>query len=94
MDYFITLEKEVMSETAASIEAAIIKYEIKNGIDDDNDPIEILHKIVHNLKDSLIRKEYTMDELKLIQAKFEFVRDYIQEVKKANEWRWFFIKRI
>ncbi len=28
MDYFITLEKEVMSEVAASIEATIINYMI------------------------------------------------------------------
>lgn len=84
MDYFVTLEKEVMSEVAASIEATIINYEIKHNIDNDNNSIEILHKMVHTLKDSLIGKEYTMDELKLIQAKFEFARDYMNEVKKAN----------
>lgn len=84
MDYFVTLEKEVMSEVAASIEATIIKYEIKHHINDDNDPIEILHKMIHSLKDGLIGNDYTLDELKLIQAKFEFARDYMNEVKKNN----------
>lgn len=87
MDYFVTLEKEVMSEVAASIEATIINYMVAHGIKGENTthPIVILLHNVHRLKDSLIGNDYTMDELKLIQAKFEFARDYINEVDSANE---------
>lgn len=87
MDYFITLEKEVMSEVAASIEATIINYMVKHNINGEttSDPIVVLLHNVHRIKDSLIGKEYNMDELKLIQAKFEFARDYINEVINANE---------
>ena len=83
-DYFVTLEKEIMNEYAASLEANIIKYEIKMGIEGNSDPIEILHHMVHELKDSLIGNDYTIDELKLIQAKFEFVRFYISDVLRAR----------
>lgn len=87
MDYFVTLEKEVMSEVAASIEATIINYMVKKGIkgEEENNPIVILLDKVQILKDSLIGNNYTLDELKLIQAKFDFARDYINEVKSVNE---------
>ena len=51
MDYFITLEKEVMSEVAASIEATIINYMVAHGIKGENTthPIVILLHNVHRL---------------------------------------------
>ncbi|WP_294755084.1 helix-turn-helix domain-containing protein [uncultured Ruminococcus sp.] len=86
MDYFITLEKEVMSEVAAEIYGTITRYMIaKNIQDDDKHPLNILAHMVFQIKENLIGKEYTMDELKLIQAKFEFARDYANEVINNNE---------
>ena len=86
MDYFITLEKEVMSEVAAEIYATITRYTIaKNIQDDEKDPLNILGHMIFQIKENLIGKEYTMEELKLIQAKFEFARDYANEVIKNNE---------
>ncbi len=86
MDYFITLEKEVMSEVAAEIYATITRYMItKNIQDDEKHPLNILAHMVFQIKENLIGKEYTMEELKLIQAKFEFARDYANEVIKNNE---------
>lgn len=86
MDYFITLEKEVMSEVAAEIYATITRYTIaKNIQDDEKHPLNILGHMVFQIKENLIGKEYTMEELKLIQAKFEFARDYANEVIKNNE---------
>ena len=81
MDYFITLEKEVMSEVAAEIYATITRYTIaKNIQDDEKHPLNILGHMIFQIKENLIGKEYTMEELKLIQAKFEFARDYANEV--------------
>lgn len=86
MDYFITLEKEVMSEVAAEIYATITRYMIaKNIQDDEKHPLNILGHMIFKIKENLIGKEYTMEELKLIQAKFEFARDYANEVIKNNE---------
>lgn len=86
MDYFITLEKEVMSEVAAEIYATITRYMIaKNIQDDEKHPLNILGHMIFQIKENLIGKEYTMEELKLIQAKFEFARDYANEVIKNNE---------
>ena len=86
MDYFITLEKEVMSEVAAEIYATITRYTIaKNIQDDEKHPLNILGHMIFQIKENLIGKEYTMEELKLIQAKFEFARDYANEVIKNNE---------
>lgn len=86
MDYFITLEKEVMSEVAAEIYGTITRYMIaKNIQDDDKHPLNILAHMVFQIKENLIGKEYTIDELKLIQAKFEFARDYANEVINNNE---------
>lgn len=85
MDYFITLEIEVMTEVAASIEATISRYVIaKNIQDDENHPLNILESMVFDLKHSLVCKDYTMEELNLIKAKFEFARDYANEVIKNN----------
>lgn len=86
MDYFITLEKEVMSEVAAEIYATITRYTIaKNIQDDEKHPLNILGHMIFQIKENLIGKEYTMEELKLIQSKFEFARDYANEVIKNNE---------
>ena len=86
MDYFITLEKEVMSEFAAEIYATITRYTIaKNIQDDEKHPLNILGHMIFQIKENLIGKEYTMEELKLIQAKFEFARDYANEVINNNE---------
>ena len=86
MDYFITLEKEVMSEVAAEIYATITRYTIaKNIQDDEKHPLNILGHMIFQIKENLIGKEYTMEELKLIQAKFEFARDYANEVINNNE---------
>ncbi|MBO5319664.1 MAG: hypothetical protein IKK91_01355 [Ruminococcus sp.] len=86
MEYFITLEKEVMSEVAASIIATISRYMISKGMqNDDKHPLNIIENMLYTLKDSLIGKEYTIEELKRIQAKLEFSRDYVNEVIKNNE---------
>ena len=44
----------------------------KNLQDDENDPLNILEKMIFKLKHSLICNDYTMDELKKLKAKFEF----------------------
>lgn len=86
MDYFITLEKEVMSEVAASILATISRYVIdKNIHKDDKHPLNILQGMIYDIKDDLIGKEYTMEELNLIKAKLQFAKDYANEVIKINE---------
>lgn len=86
MDYFTTLKIEVMTEVAASIIATITRYVISKNIqDDEKHPLNILERMIYNIKDSLIGNDYTMEELKLIQAKFEFARDYANEVIKNNE---------
>ena len=87
MDYFITLEIEVMTEVAAEIHATITRYVIaKNIQEDEKHPLNILRHMIFKMKENLIgSKEYTMEELKLIQAKFEFARDYANEVIKNDE---------
>lgn len=86
MNYFNTLEIEVMTEVAASVIAAITRYVIdKNIQNDEKHPLNILEGMLYDIKDSLIGKEYTMEELKLIQAKIEFARDYANEVINSNE---------
>ena len=87
MDYFITLEIEVMTEVAAEIHATITRYVIaKNIQEDEKHPLNILRHMIFKMKENLTgSKEYTMEELKLIQAKFEFARDYANEVIKNDE---------
>ena len=86
MDYFNTLEIEVMTEVAASIEATISRYVIEKHLEDDaKNPLNILESMIFDLKHSLVCKDYTIEELSLIKAKFEFARDYANEVIKNNE---------
>ena len=86
LDYFNTLEIEVMTEVAASIYADITRYVLKNNLQkDEQNPLNVLRHMVFRLKDALIKRDYTMDELKQIKAKFEFAREYIDEVIKQNE---------
>ena len=86
MDYFNTLEIEVMTEVAASIIATISRYVIDKKIqDDDKHPLNILEGMIYDIKDDLIGKEYTMEELNLIKAKLQFAKDYANEVIKINE---------
>ena len=87
MDYFITLEKELMMEDAASIMATISRYVIAKNIQNDKKhPLNILEDMLFDIKDSLIgSKEYTMEELELIKSKFEFAREYVNKVIEAAE---------
>lgn len=87
MDYFITLEIELMNEDAASIMATISRYVIAKSIQNDKKhPLNILEDMLFDIKDSLIgSKEYTMEELELIKAKFEFAREYANKVIEAAE---------
>lgn len=87
MDYFITLEKELMMEDAASIMATISRYVIAKNIQNDKKhPLNILEDMLFDIKDSLIgSKEYTMEELELIKSKFEFAREYFNKVIEAAE---------
>jgi len=87
MDYFITLEKELMMEDAASIMATISRYVIAKNIENDKKhPLNILEDMLFDIKDSLIgSKEYTMEELELIKSKFEFAREYVNKVIEAAE---------
>ena len=87
MDYFITLEIELMNEDAASIMATISRYVIAKNIQNDKKhPLNILEDMLFDIKDSLIgSKEYTMEELELIKAKFEFAREYANKVIEAAE---------
>ena len=74
-----------MSEVAASIIATISRYVIDKKIQDDKHPLNILEGMIYDMKDDLIGKEYTMEELNLIKAKLQFARDYANEVIKINE---------
>ena len=86
MDYFITLEKELMIEDAASIIATITRYVIAKHIQNETKhPLNILETMIYEQKDDLIGKEYTMEELNLIKAKFEFAREYADKVIEASE---------
>ena len=86
MDYFNTLEVELMTESAASVIATISRYVIAKNIQyDDNHPLNILEIMLYKLKNSLICNNYTMDELKIIMAKIEFAKDYVDEVIRQNE---------
>ncbi len=84
--YNITSEIEVMREVNSSTLAVLTKYLIKHKIDDNsNHPIQILTDMICDLNDSLITGDYTMNELILLQEKFKFAREYIQEVIKKDE---------
>lgn len=85
-NYFTNLETEVMAEEASSIYGIITRFVLKRKIqDDEKHPLNILRKMILRLKESLLEINYTMDELKLIQAKFEFARDLANEVIERNE---------
>ena len=85
-NYFTNLETEVMAEEASSIYGIITRFVLKRKIqNDEKHPLNILRKMILRLKESLLEINYTMDELKLIQAKFEFARDLANEVIERNE---------
>ena len=85
-NYFTNLEAEVMSEEATNIYEIITRFVLKRKIqDDEKHPLNILRQMILRLKESLLEINYTIDELKLIQAKFEFARDLANEVIERNE---------
>lgn len=82
MNYFITAEKEVLKEVSADIYADILRYMIANEIDNDKkNPLYTLRNMVLELGDSLIKNsDFTMDDLKTIKSKLDFIRDFFQGV--------------
>lgn len=87
MDYFVTVEKEVLREVSASIKAEIINYLIAHKIsgDDYSNPIVTLRKLVSELGNSLMQNNMTMEDLKIISAKLDFAKDYINKVVESDE---------
>lgn len=87
MDYFVTVEKEVLREVASSLIAILTKYVITHNIkSDSNNPIRILLDLIDELNDSIISNaEYTQEDLKKISAKLEFAKDYINKVVESDE---------
>ena len=81
MEHFNALEIKVIDEIADSIYGTVTKYVLKNDRqEDEQDPLNVLRHMIFKLKESLTERDYTMDELKQIKAKFEFAREYIDKV--------------
>lgn len=86
MAYFNTLEIEVITDKADDIYASLAGYVLKNNRHkDEQDPVNILRRMVFGLKDSLTERKYTAEELKLIKAKLEFAQDFANEVIREKE---------
>ena len=84
--YFLTLEKEVLREMTASIKASITHYLIKNeiAIDDVKERMRILLNKVNKMSNSLIEKDYTMEELEQIKIKLQFIKEFTDEVEEND----------
>ena len=75
-----------MREVNSSLLATLTKYLNTKKISiESNHPLRILKRMIVDLNDSLITQNYAMNELELIQEKFNFARDYIKEVIKNDE---------
>ncbi len=84
--YFLTLEKEVLREMTASIKASITHYLMKNEISIDNvkEPMRVLLNKVNKMSNSLIEKDYTMEELEQIKIKLQFIKEFTDEVEEND----------
>lgn len=84
--YNVISKIEVMREVNSSLLATLTKYLNTKKISiESNHPLRILKRMIVDLNDSLITQNYAMNELELIQEKFNFARDYIKEVIKNDE---------
>lgn len=81
--YEFSLRQEVLLEMGASVLGDIFRYILKNDINSDTDPVEILYGLVHNAKqDILISK--TIEELDKIEGQFILARSFIAAVEKSQ----------
>ena len=83
MDYKIIERKEILNEVAAGVIARFSKVLDEKNIDfnDDNNSLIIMYKMAIRLKNSIIGgKTKTMEDLNIIQYKFEFIEQYIEKL--------------
>lgn len=88
--YEITLEKEVLREMAAGIEADYSTYIIKNGIDknDLTNPVVMMSRDITNIKNRIIPTYDTKEELKLAEGKLRQLMAFIENIRGGyNEKR-------
>lgn len=88
--YEITLEKEVLREMAAGIEADYSIYISKNNIDknDLSNPIVMMSCDITNIKNRIIPTYNTMEDLKIAEGKLKQLMAFIDNVQGGyNEKR-------
>jgi hypothetical protein len=88
--YEITLEKEVLREMAASIEADYSSYIINNGIDknDLSNPVVMMSSDITNIKNRIIPTYNTKEDLKIAEGKLRQLMAFIENIKGGyNEKR-------
>ena len=84
-EYKIESDTEFYRELIAKVQGKVGRYIFRKQIEDKNDPIYILaFKLQEILNDLITGKEKTLDDLKVIRAKIDFIEEYIDEVINKN----------
>ena len=84
-EFKVENEIEFYKELLADLRAKIGNFIVEKNINDKKDPIYILVFKVQLMYDSLIMyPKRTLDDLKDIRAKIDFIEEYINEVIKQN----------
>jgi hypothetical protein len=87
MDYNVTLKKEVLSEFAAGLLAKYWRYMDANGIDknDSSDSTALLAKDISFLKKSILNDCRTLDDLKVVEIRFSYIRSIIERLQENRQ---------
>lgn len=78
-DYEFTLRQEVLMEKGAGILGDLFRIERRQGIKEENHPINVLYNLVWSAKQDILDAEsYT--QLDHIEGKFELADTFIQQL--------------
>ena len=84
-EYKIESDTEFYRELIAKVQGKVGRYIFRKQIEDKNDPIYILaFKLQEILNDLITGKEKTLDDLKVIRVRIDFIEEYIDEVINKN----------
>lgn len=83
--YDLSFKKEVLIEKAVDVIGDIMRYMIHNEIDanDNSNPVVALFLLTYKVKENILTAT-NEEELKKIEGKIEFAKEYFQKLSVAN----------
>lgn len=83
--YDLSFKKEVLTEKAVDVIGDIMRYMYHNEIDanDNSNPVVPLFLLIYKVKENILAAT-NEEELKKIEGKIEFAKEYFQKLSVAN----------